>query len=172
MASIETDRYVRTELGRNEIHARSVALSRSSRNLLLMIDDSRSGSQWVACVRGSTPDDLRQLFAAGLIAPVAARAAAPAVVPVVPVAGVAEAEPVTLEAAVERWSYEALYGLLTSEVRERFGLIRGYRLILQIESCANVQVLRQVAIKVVESVRRTLGDESAARLREMLGATA
>ena len=78
---------------------------------------------------------------------------------------------VTVEQAVREWTYDALYTLLTHEARERFGLIKGYRLILEIEGVSNLDGLKNVAVKFAEQIRKAHGEETAARFRRQLGAT-
>jgi len=156
------DVFVRTEAGRNEIRAKALPLSRPARNLLLVLDGSCNGARWVAKVQGCTADDLQQLIDAGLIAPTA-------------VAASAEPPPaaeVTLDQALQNWTYDALYSLLTHEARERFGLIKGYRLILEIEGVSNIAGLQAVAHKFVEQIRKAHGEDSAVRFRRQLGASA
>jgi hypothetical protein len=77
------DRYTKTDVGRAEIRARVHALSRTARNLLLIIDPSKEGAEWVRLVQGASAADLQTLLDAGLVAPAgAAPAARPAVAPV------------------------------------------------------------------------------------------
>ncbi len=159
MTMTQADSYVRTEAGKAEIRARSLQLSRSARNLLMVIDASCTGEQWIGKVLGSSQADLRQLLAARLIAVSNEPAARSAI------------QRVTVEDAVRDWSYDALYTLLTHEARERFGLIKGYRLILKIEGCANLQGMQDVALEFVEQIRKAHGEEPAARFRKQLGAT-
>ena len=159
MTMTQADSYVRTEAGKAEIRARSLQLSRSARNLLMVIDASCTGEQWIAKVLGSSHADLRQLLAAKLIA-----------VSNEPVVRVVH-QRVTVEAAVRDWTYDALYTLLTHEARERFGLIKGYRLILKIEGCSNLEGRQDVALEFVEQIRKAHGEDSAARFRKQLGAT-
>ena len=71
---------------------------------------------------------------------------------------------------MQQWTYDALYTLLTHEARERFGLIKGYRLILEIEGATGLPGLQAVARKFVEMIRKAHGDDSAARFRKQLGA--
>jgi len=154
------DSFVRTEAGKAEIRDRGHAMSRPARNLLMVIDASCNGQAWVGKVQGCTDDDLKQLIGAGLVAPAAgsgahARVAAPRV---------------SVEEAVRGWTYDALYTLLTHEAKERFGLIKGYRLILKIEGCANLAGLQAVALEFVDQIRKAHGDDSAARFRKQLGA--
>jgi hypothetical protein len=125
----------------------------------MVIDASCTGEAWIAKVLGSTRADLEQLLAAGLIA-VAAEGPRTAV-----------PQRVTLAQAIREWSYDALYTLLTHEARERFGLIKGYRLILKIEGCADLAGLQGVALEFAEQIRKAHGEEPALRFRRQLGAT-
>ena len=163
MNMTHADVFVRTEAGRNEIRAKALPLSRPARNLLLVLDGSCTGAQWVAKVQGCSEADLQQLIDAQLIATTTAAPAKAAPPP---------AAVVTLDEALQRWTYDALYTLLTHEARERFGLIKGYRLILEIEGVSNLAGLQAVAHKFVEQIRKAHGEDSATRFRRQLGATA
>ena len=160
MTMTNADVFFRTEAGKAEIRERSLQLSRPARNLLMVIDASCSGEDWIAKVNGSTPEDLAQLFAAGLIALQGQAGASRTVY-----------QRIAVEAAVRDWTYDALYTLLTHEARERFGLIKGYRLILKIEGCSNLEGIQAVALDFVDQIRKTHGEEAAARFRKQLGAT-
>jgi hypothetical protein len=70
------DRYTKTDVGRAEIRARVHALTRTARNLLLIIDASRDGAEWVHLVQGASVADLQTLLDAGLVAAVGAAPAA------------------------------------------------------------------------------------------------
>jgi len=65
-------RYAKTPLGRSEIQSRTRALSRTARNLLLILDSTRAGEAWVSMVHGATLADLQVLLDAGLVAEVSA----------------------------------------------------------------------------------------------------
>ena len=160
MTMTHVDSYVRTEAGKAEIRAHGVKLSRPARNLLMVIDASCTGDQWVAKVNGSTPADLDVLLAAKLIAAQGSAGAAKTVY-----------QRITVEVAVRDWTYDALYTLLTHEAKERFGLIKGYRLILKIEGCSDLAGMQAVALDFVEQIRKAHGEDSAARFRKQLGAT-
>ena len=149
--------YARTEAGRAEIGANRVKMSRPARNILLLIDASRTGQEWVGKISGSTLSDLDMLLAAGLIAPT--------------VVASTKALQIPVEAAVLDWKYDALYELLTREAKERFGLIKGFRLVLKIEGCSDLAAMQAVALEFVELIRKAHGEESAARFRKQLGAT-
>jgi len=159
MTMTHAESYVRTDAGKIEIRAHSVKLSRPARNLLLVIDGSCSGDAWIGKVNGSTPADLDVLIAAKLIAPVAGTGTSTVF------------QRIPVEVAVRDWTYDALYTLLTHEAKERFGLIKGYRLILKIEGCADLAGMQAVALDFVEQLRKAHGEESAARFRKQLGAT-
>ncbi len=159
MTTTHAEAYVRTEAGKAEIRAHSVKLSRPARNLLMVIDASCTGEAWIGKVNGSSPGDLDVLLAAKLIAPQSA-AAAKLVYQRIPV-----------ETAVRDWTYDALYTLLTHEAKERFGLIKGYRLILKIEGCSDLAGMQAVALDFVEQLRKAHGEDAAARFRKQLGAT-
>ena len=159
MTTTHAEAYARTEAGKAEIRAHSIKLSRPARNLLMVIDASCSGDAWIGKVNGSTPADLEALIAAKLVAPL--------------VGGTARTvhQRIPVEVAVRDWTYDALYTLLTHEAKERFGLIKGYRLILKIEGCSDLAGMQAVALDVVEQIRKAHGEDSAARLRKQLGAT-
>jgi hypothetical protein len=159
MTMTHGESYVRTEAGKAEFRVRSINLSRPARNLLMVIDGSCSGDAWLAKVTGSTAADLDVLLAAGLIAPMGA------------IAGKTVHQRIPVEVAVRDWTYDALYTLLTHEAKERFGLIKGYRLILKIEGCADLAGIQAVALDFVEQLRKAHGEDAAARFRKQLGAT-
>ena len=159
MTMTHADAFVRTEAGKAEFRTHSIKLSRPARNLLMVIDGSCSGDAWIAKVTGSTPADLDALIAARLIAPVGGAA------------GKTVYQRIPVDVAVRDWTYDALYTLLTHEAKERFGLIKGYRLILKIEGCSDLAGMQSVALDFVEQLRKAHGEESAARFRKQLGAT-
>jgi hypothetical protein len=152
------DRYTRTEAGRLEIRAHALRLPRSMRNLLMVIDASVAGHDWVSKVHGASVDDLDDLVTLGLVT----------VTTTVPRTVF---QRVTVEQAVRDWTYDALYTLLTHEARERFGLIKGYRLILKIEGATDTAAIQAVALEFVEQLRKVHGEDAAARFRVHLGAT-
>ena len=165
-----TARYVKTDAGREEIRARAHALSRPARNLLLIIDGSRSGAEWLQMVAGTGADDLAELLRAGLIAELAApRAAAPSVPPAAPPPADEAAE---LARVLEGLSYRQLYDRLTSEARPRLGLIKGYRMVLEIEKCSGAEEIRKLALRFVDELRAAQGDAAAREFCRSLGAPA
>jgi len=157
-------RYARTEAGRAEIQRRAVPLSRPGRNLLLTIDASRSAEAWLGLVQGATAADLRALIDAGLVAEAQAAAGVPG--PAAPAAG---APPrMSLAQALETKGYQALYDRITAEARPRLGLIKGYKLILEVERCSGPAEIRALAQRFVEQVRAADGDTAAVALAQVL----
>ena len=152
-------RYVKTEAGRAAIQARVHALTRPARNLLLIIDASKAGEEWVALVNGATGADLLQLIDDGLVELSNLRAAAPA-----------RPRGPDLEEALQNWSYRQLYDLLTEQARPRLGLIKGYRMVLEIEKCSGAEQIRKLALRFVDEVRALQGDAAARAFCRELGA--
>lgn len=153
-----SDAFQRTDAGRAEIKARAVSMTRPARNLLMVIDASCPARDWVGKVTGSSEADLVFLAEAGLIAPAASAATTAA----------AAARGPTVEEALSRWGFDALYTLLTHEARERFGLIKGYRLILEIERCSGPDEIRAMALKFIDQLRAAHGEETAQRFARHL----
>ncbi len=157
-----TQRYAKTDAGRDEIRQRSRKLSRPARTLLLIIDDTHPVENWVHLVHGATEADLRQLMAEGLIAPKAQ-----------PAQEIKAARPaLTLDQALERLSYDQLYGLVTGQARDRLGLIRGYKVVLDVEKCGSPQELRALAKEFLAMVAQHQGEAAARQMRHALGASA
>lgn len=154
-----TLRYQKSDAGRAEIRARGVDLSRPARNLLLIIDGTRTGDEWLAMVAGASQADLQALLARGLVSAltqVFIDPPAPAEEPLVQ--------------ALEAAGFRSLYDYLTSNARPRLGLMKGYRAVLDIERCTDVAALRRYAVLFVELVREAAGEEAARKVRSELSA--
>lgn len=219
-------RYARTPMGQAEIQSRALGLSRSVRNLLLVINPSQTGAEWLGQVRGVTPDDLARLLAEGLIAPVAGAASGPATAntgatataattaaaataarpaaaaaPVSPLpplpgdAGIAPraATPPLPAAALGPGSatppadelaraldallrciadarYGSLYDVLTGQAKARLGLLKGYKLVLEVEKADGVTGLRLLASQVATDWSRSHGLEALHDLHRAIAA--
>ena len=187
-----TTRYVKTETGRQAIRERAQALSRPARNLLLIIDGQRPGSEWVGLVNGSTLADLQQLIDGGMVeaarsgssaAPPPGTLPPPAATPpsdeAVIAAAVAEAaadapatalpdETAPLAVRLAVVSYRHLYDTMTAQARPLLGLIKGYRMVLDVEKCNGPDELRVLAQRFVEEVRAAQGPGPAYRITETL----
>lgn len=196
------ERYEKSEAGRAEIKTRALVQGRIARNLLLVIDPTKTGGQWLGMVQGATQADLALLLQHGLVAPAAgvARAVAassgaaaasagsppsrsagslsvssPAPSSTVPPGSVPTASrpmPVTgtrpMGAPVSSLDFQQLYTALTVFAKQQ-GLLKGYRLALEVEQCADFEQLQTLALDVVDRIRATKGDAAAHELRETLG---
>lgn len=151
--------YVKTEGGRAEIKARALPLSRSARNLLLVIDAARSARQWLSLVQGAVEADLAFLLSHQLIAAPAAAAA--------PLTAQQRLRAVFGEPAL--LDYQHLYTLLSGQATKQLGLVKGYGFALDVEKCAGLPELQQLALDFVERVQQSKGAEAAAQLRQALG---
>lgn len=176
-------RYVRTPAGQAEIQARVFKLSRPVRNLLLVINDSRSIDDWLVQVHGITADDVAMLRAEGLIAEVSGTAAPKPVarpgdlrVP----AALAKATPAALPdvdwdrtvQVIRGAPYNALYDALNSVGKAKLGLVRGYRFALDVEKCSGPEELRVLALKFAEQLRSEHGMAAVGELTYAIGAVA
>jgi hypothetical protein len=176
---------VRSEAGRSEIKSRAQALSRPARNLLLIIDGSKAADEWVKLVNGCTEQDLQQLVDLGLVEPsaVAPRATAsgsrgergadsrpsergpdtlptdrPSTQP-----PVADEEPFARR--LEGLDYQLMYATLTREASNYFGALKRYRMVLDVEKCANVHELRVLAMKWNDLILADRGEAQARSFR-------
>lgn len=176
-----TTRYIKTETGRQAIRDKAQGLSRPARNLLLILDGQKPGEEWVRLVTGSTPADLQQLIDAGMIEPVAsaaaatpARTAAVASAVASAVAGPETAPPsvppadtatqLPLAERLQAVGYRHLYDTLTAQARPLLGLIKGYRMVLEVEKCNGPDEIRALALRFVDDVLAAQGVDAARRI--------
>lgn len=158
---MEKHYYVKTAAGRDEVQSKSRKLARSARSLLVIIDAARPADDWLHLIHGASPQELEHLLAEGLIERTT----------VVPAS--AKRERVgDLQQALGSLSYEQLYTLLTSQAKERLGLIRGFKMILEVERCDGIEQLQQLAVRFVGLVREEQGEEPARQMRMALGCAA
>lgn len=163
------DRYTKTETGRAEIRARVHALTRTARNLLLIIDPSRDGANWVSMVQGASAADLQTLVDAGLVALLGGPSVVPSVPPAEPEPSTAPASataPGALEAS--SLSYSDLYDLLPSLAKQHLGLMKGYRFVLAIEKADGLVGLQSVARDLLTEIERAKGAAVARSARRAL----
>ncbi len=163
------DRYTKTETGRAEIRARVHALTRTARNLLLIIDPSRDGANWVSMVQGASAADLQTLVDAGLVAQLGGPSVVPSVPPSEPEPSTAPA-PATAPGALEAssLSYSDLYDLLPSLAKQHLGLMKGYRFVLAIEKADGLVGLQSVARDLLTEIERAKGAAVARSARRAL----
>lgn len=175
-----------------------VQLSRPARNLLLIIDSQKSGLDWVGLVNGSTEADLQQLIDGGLVELVSAGAGVRAAAMPVPGAGSAAPEapqlssppqapaeepaqtitivapgselddPRPLTERLQTVGYRHLYDTMTAQARPLLGLIKGYRMVLEVERCSGPDELRRLAQRFIDEVRSGQGVGAAYRITEDL----
>lgn len=152
-------RFQKTDAGRAEIRARTLDLPRPARNLLLIIDGTRTGDEWLAMVVGATAADFQALVARGLISALSQASMAPPEIVEEPLAQ-----------ALQLVGYRALYDYLTSNARSRLGLMKGYRAVLEIERCTDIASLRLYALQFVDLVREAEGPDAARVVRVEISA--
>lgn len=153
----------KTDAGQSEIRNRTLALSRASRTLLVLVDGSRSAAQLLEMVKGSSQADLGALLDAGLIAEVASRRKDS------PAASAPNLAPAVVAESVSELGYQELYDCLNALCKEQLGLMRGFKYALEIEKAGGIEGLREVAGRFVADVQRVKGDAAAQMVRRALG---
>lgn len=154
--------YQKTEAGRAEIKARALPLSRSARNLLLVIDVSKSGRQWLGLVQGVSEADLAFLLEQGLVAPAGAAAA-------MRVATAALAPAASPFGESPLMGYEQLYDYLNHHGARHLGPMKRYLFTLEVEQCQGLAQLQALALSLVERVSQAKGEDAARELRQAMG---
>lgn len=176
-----TRRFAKTEAGRLEIRQRALPLLRPARNLLLIIDSSRSASEWIGVVQGCDRAAFQSLQDAGLVAEIAsAGAGSPLGEPVgkpqqpdAPAQSTLSASAAAplgtkLTQALEQRSYSALYDRITAEARPRLGMIKAYKLIMEVEQCSGPAEIRALAQRFIDQVRTLQGEAAGKALAQIL----
>lgn len=164
-------RYAKTEAGRAEIKTRALGLPRTARNLLLVIDATKTAREWLGLVQGAEEEHFRSLLEPGLIAAAAGTAgvktAAPAALP--PAAPIDD--PLLQQAYGDppRLNYEELSSMLTSQAPKYLGLVKRYAMVLDVEKCATLAELQLLGLQFVERVAIDKGEDAARQLRLLLG---
>ena len=141
----------KTDAGRAEIKSRALPLSRSVRNLLLMLDGTRTAREWLAMVQGATEADAEYLLEHGLIDVTRVKA---------------EAAP--LPPSLSPLNYVELYSYLTRHAKQYLGLMKGYRMVLEVERCSDLDALRELAGRFVIEVQTAQGELVADQVRVAL----
>jgi hypothetical protein len=162
-------RFVRTTAGQNEIRSRTLGLPRHQRNLLLVISPDKPAGFWLEQVKGCAQDDLRQLVAAGLLAPASAPASSPAPAAGTPAEGTsAPPDLARLRQRLRESSYSRLYDALSAHGRETLGLVASYRFALELERCAGAPELQALAMDYLDRIADHHGLAAVRRLNELL----
>lgn len=180
LAALGTDmlnrRFSKTEAGRLEIQARAMPLARSSRNLLLIIDSSRTAAEWIGIVQGCDLAALQALQDAGLVSDTNTDSAGNSGVSQSPDAdavttlasAAATSQHMDVAQALENCSYSSLYDRITAEARPRLGLIKGYKMIMALEQCSNATEVRTLALHFIEQERDLHGEAAGKALMQLL----
>ena len=150
----------RTDAGRAEVAARTAGLSRSARNLLLVIDDSQPPEQWIASVRGSTEADLLHLRELGLITSLDKPAA--------PREMTDEILLRELLRKIHDLPYQPLYEALNGFGKTVLGVLGAYRFALDVERCNGTAELQSFATKFVMRIRDQFGLDEVRRFAKHL----
>ena len=150
--------FVKTSAGAAEMRLRAQSITRAARDLLFVIDGSRTVAAWAALIHGTTDADIKHLVETGLIANTQAKPQAQKA-----------ARVLTVDEAIATLSYEQLYGVLTTQARPRLGLIRGCKLVLETERCARLPELQKLASRFFLMVRTAQGEDDANRMVLALG---
>ena len=167
--------YSKTDAGRAEIRARTLPLSRTARNVLLVLDASKPASEWLRLVTGASEADFETLRQNGLIAPQGAGGQAAVAAPAPVAAGPAPAAAAPAPAAqapaggsplLDR---AALYTYLSGEATKLLGPFKGYAFALEVERADSLATLQGLALQLVERVQKAKGDDAASAVRDALG---
>ncbi|MDT9000891.1 hypothetical protein RQP53_16565 [Paucibacter sp. APW11] len=178
-------RYQKTDAGRAEIKSRALVSSRVARNLLLVIDAGKTAREWLGLVQGASEADFALLFQHGLISLHGGIAAVPVPAPAAvaasssvftTVAAAAAPTPVTSTegagagaGSAPQLDYAELYAYLTRHAKQYLGLIKGYKVVLEVERCGSLAELQAYALRFVEMVREAQGDELARQVQRAMG---
>ena len=163
--------WVKTDAGRAEMQSRALIKDRARRNLLLLIDGTKSEEMLLGNLAGITAADFQELRKLDLIAPAAGAVTV----------GNARArrqpglEPTDGAAAARRpaprrrstLDYSQFTAALTQLISANLGL-RGFTLTLAVDKASTIEELREVAQRVIEQIRERKGEAAAAEARRTL----
>ena len=158
--------WLKTDAGRVEMQTRALVKERARRNLLLLIDGSKSEEMLLANLAGITAADFQELRKLDLIAPAAGA---------VTVGNPARATNfdstrTTIPAPLPNsgpLDYGQFTAALTKLISANLGL-RGFTLTLAVEKAGTIEELREVAHRSLEQIRDRKGDAVAAEARRTL----
>ena len=142
-------RYVRTAAGQAEIGARALGLSRAARNLLLVINASKTAQEWLQALQGVSSEDLAYLLELGLLASEAT--------PPAPSANPEQMAWQALGKRINEATYDQLYTALTAQAKAQLGVMKGYRMVLELEKADGAAALRKIALQFAEEIKASRG---------------
>ncbi len=157
--------WVKTDAGRVEMQTRALIKDRARRNLLLLIDGSKSEEMLLANLAGISADDFQELRKLDLIAP----AAGAVTVGDPSRAGGAEGSRPTVPQSLPEaeLDYGQFTAALTRLISANLGL-RGFTLTLAVEKAGTIEELQSVAHRTLEQIRDRKGEAAAAEARKTL----
>jgi hypothetical protein len=153
------------------MQSRALIKDRARRNLLLLIDGTKSEEMLLSNLAGITAADFQELRKLDLIAPAAGavtvgnspRVSSPdSNRPTVPQPLGPAAAP-----ASTTLDYSQFTAALTQLISANLGL-RGFTLTLAVDKASTIEELREVAQRVIEQIRERKGDGVAAEARRTL----
>ena len=157
--------WVKTDAGRVEMQTRALVKDRPRRNLLLLIDGTKSEEMLLANLAGISAQDFQELRKLDLIAP-AAGAVTVGTAPRVTTPDLARPT-VPQVLAASPLDYSQFTATLTQLISANLGL-RGFTLTLAVDKASTIEDLREVAQRVVEQIRERKGEAVAAEARKTL----
>lgn len=149
------------------MQVRTVVKERPQRNLLLVIDGSKTEEMLLANLAGISAKDFVDLHALGLIAPVVSSGRGAASQPgrLAPTAEhQASAAPAVPDAPLD---YAQFTATLTQMISKELGL-RGFVLTLAVEKAGTAEELQSVAQRTIDQIRDRKGDAAAAAAQRAL----
>ncbi len=155
--------WAKTDAGRIEMQARALVKERAQRNLLLVIDGTKTDEMLLAGLTGIGAEDFAVLQSLGLIAPLASGSRAGGATPnraAAPASGVAAVEVAPLD-------YAQFTAALTQMISKELGL-RGFVLTLAVEKAGTIEELQAVAQRTLTQIAERKGEATAAAARRAL----
>jgi len=169
-------RYEKTALGQRELRERSHALPPSVRMLLVMTNGLRTDKELMRMVRGAKDSDFAMLVDRGLVSAFGDMHSAPPLLDsdlpldsAVPLDDLPLATPAPTVTESTEATVAELYDSLNAMAKEQLGLFKGYRFALDIERATGLEELQQVALRLIDEVRKTKGALAAQRVKRALG---
>ncbi|MDQ6627909.1 MAG: hypothetical protein M3Z29_05570 [Pseudomonadota bacterium] len=147
------------------MQTRSLVKDRARRNLLLLIDGTKSEEMLLGNLAGITALDIQELRKLDLIAP--ATGAVTVGSSGRGSAGNPSQPTIPLPLAVSPLDYPQFTAALTKLISANLGL-RGFTLTLAVEKAGTIEELRDVATRTIEHIRERKGETVAAEARKTL----
>ena len=169
--------WTKTEAGRHEIQARALVKERARRNLLLLIDGTKSEAMLLSNLAGIGPDDFKALEAMALIAPLGdgrspmpSGSASQTTVVAERVGDARAGPPATPSPSAALGTpldSSAFTAALTQLISTHLGL-RGFVLTLAVEKASSVEDLQAIAQRTLDQIRDRRGEAAATAARQTL----